>query len=64
MITSALLVNGGPFTDITQSVAVFKEKDAAIPISFVKPEGLPESVIPAGTYSGTITFDITYSKTP
>ena len=59
-ITSAMFVNGIAFTDITQNVATFKTiKDGAVSVSFAAPA---ETGIAAGTYSGTITFEISYSE--
>lgn len=58
-ITSALLVNGSTFGDINKNVATFKTKDDnGVSISFAKPEG----TILAGTYQGTITFQVSYSE--
>lgn len=60
IITSALLVNGKPFTDITKNIATFKEKgDPGVNVSFEKPT---ETKILAGTYNGTITFGVSYSE--
>ncbi len=60
-ITTALKVNGNSFTDITQNIISFDslnyQNDLAI-ISFAKPEGN----IPAGTYKGTITFEVSYDE--
>lgn len=59
-ITSALLVNGTALGNINNSVATFKTKtDTPVTVSFAKPT---ETDIPAGTYSGTITFVISYSE--
>ena len=58
-ITSAMYVGNNPFTDTSQNVAAFTSKtDNPVAISFKKPEG----VVPAGTYSGTVTFAISYSQ--
>lgn len=60
IITSALLVNGKPFTDITKNIAIFKSKDdIGVNVSFGKPT---ETKILAGTYNGTITFGISYNE--
>ena len=59
-ITSALLVNGTPFTDINNPVATFKAtNNSPVSISFEKPV---ETKILAGTYSGTVTFEVSYSE--
>lgn len=59
-ITSALLVDGIPFNDISKPVATFKStNDSPVSISFAKPA---ETEILAGTYSGTITFEVSYSE--
>lgn len=60
MITSTLLVNGKPFSDISKSVATFKTSaDSGVSVSFGKPT---ESNILAGTYKGMITFEVSYSE--
>ena len=61
-ITSALLVDSSSFTDINNPVATFTmdNKDSEkVSISFAKPA---ETEILAGTYSGTITFKVSYSE--
>lgn len=59
-ITSQLLVNGNPFADLSQNVAAFKNKnDKAIPFAFQRPAA---SNILAGTYKGTVVFEISYSE--
>lgn len=63
-ITSALLVNGSAFTDITQPIITFTTSNYNLPdtkatISFAKPT---ETNIPAGDYKGTITFEVSYSE--
>lgn len=63
-IASQMKVGGDKFTDLTKSVAVFKKfSDEAVPISFDVPN-LPTggTTIPAGTYKGTVTFEISYSE--
>lgn len=61
-ITSALLVDKSAFTDITKPVAAFSmtnyTSEKAV-ISFAEPT---ETDIPAGTYSETITFEVSYSE--
>lgn len=60
IITSALLVNGSALGNINKNVATFKSiNDKGVSISFAKPT---ESNIPAGTYQGTITFEVSYSE--
>ena len=59
-ITSALLVNNKVLGDINKSVATFRAKnDSPVTVSFAKPT---ETDIPAGTYNGTITFEVSYSE--
>nr|WP_300323633.1 hypothetical protein [uncultured Anaerostipes sp.] len=59
-ITSALLVNNNALGDINKSVATFTMSNKTpVSVSFAKPT---ETDIPAGTYSGTITFVISYSE--
>ncbi|MCR0264748.1 hypothetical protein MKC73_12665 [[Clostridium] innocuum] len=59
-VTSALLVNGKALGNINTSVAIFKNKsDSPVTVSFAKPT---ETNIPAGTYNGTITFEVSYSE--
>ena len=63
-ITSQMKVGKDEFTDLTKSVAVFKTPIApAVAISFSTPS-LPTggTTIPAGTYTGTVTFEISYSE--
>ncbi|HIR26468.1 MAG TPA: hypothetical protein IAB84_00700 [Candidatus Choladousia intestinigallinarum] len=60
-IFSQMKVNGQNFTELTQSVAAFKEKyDPAVQIGFESPTST--ETIPAGTYTGTVTFEISYSE--
>ncbi|WP_455683691.1 hypothetical protein [Thomasclavelia sp.] len=64
-ITSVMYVGSSPFTDTSQNVAAFKSKtDNPVAISFNTPEasGTPGGIIPAGNYSGTVTFAINYSE--
>lgn len=59
-ITSKLLVGGNPFTDLSQNVATFTNKSApSVPFVFQRPA---TSNILAGTYKGTVVFDISYSE--
>ena len=59
-ITSKLLVGGKPFTDLSQNVATFTDKSApSVPFVFQRPVA---SNILAGTYKGTVVFDISYSE--
>lgn len=59
-ITSKLLVGGKPFTDLSQNVAAFTNKsDPSVPFVFQRPA---TSNILAGTYKGTVVFDISYSE--
>ena len=59
-ITSPLLVNNTILGDIKKIVATFKtETDKPVTISFAKPT---ETNILAGTYKGTITFEVSYSE--
>ncbi len=60
-ITSALSVNGTAFTDLNDNVATFTEanKDSSVSLSFAKPA---EQNIPAGTYKGTVNFEISYTQ--
>ena len=59
-ITSALLVNGKALGNVNTSIATFKVKnDSPVTISFAKPT---ETNILAGTYNGTITFEVSYSE--
>lgn len=61
-ISSQMLVNGQKFTDLTKSVAVFYSVGypEAVAIGFESPT--PTENIPAGTYTGTVTFEISYSE--
>lgn len=59
-IESALLVNGMTFTDINKNIATFKSiTDNPVSISFAKPT---QTNIPAGTYTGTVTFEVAYTQ--
>ena len=59
-ITSQLLVGGNPFTDLSQNVATFTNKDdTAVPFVFKRPTN---TNILAGTYKGTVVFDISYNE--
>lgn len=59
-ITSALLVNGVAFTNIKNNIATFtKSNKDPVSISFAKPT---QTNIPAGTYNGTVTFEVTYTQ--
>lgn len=59
-IKSALLVNGAAFNDISKYIATFKSTaDKPVSISFAKPT---EANIPAGTYTGSVTFEVTYTQ--
>lgn len=59
-ITSALLVNGKALGNINTGIVTFKAKnDNPVTVSFAKPT---EMDIPAGTYNGTITFEVSYSE--
>lgn len=61
-ITSAMYVGSSPFTDTSKNVVAFKNKtDSPVAISFQAPAGTG-GIIPAGTYSGTVTFAISYSQ--
>lgn len=60
-IFSQMKVNGQNFTELMQNVAVFKENyDPAVQIGFESPTST--ETIPAGTYTGTVTFEISYSE--
>lgn len=63
-VTSAMYVDGEAFTDIAENVAVFKTiNDPAVSISFGTPEEKKAgNDIPGGEYSGTVTFEISYSE--
>ncbi|MBU3876375.1 hypothetical protein HGO97_011190 [Faecalicatena sp. AGMB00832] len=62
-ITSAMKVNGLEFKDTLKSVATFKSEDnTAVPVSFEEPKVSVGETIPAGSYSGTVTFGISYSQ--
>lgn len=59
-ITSALLIDGTALGDINASVAAFTMSNKTpVSVSFAKPT---ETNISAGTYSGTITFVVSYSE--
>lgn len=59
-ITSALFVNGTAFKDINNNIATFtKSNKDPVSISFAKPT---EANIPAGTYTGTVTFEVAYTQ--
>ena len=60
-VTSALYVGDTLFTDLNQNVATFTEdnKDTSVALSFAAPE---EPYIPAGTYQGTVNFEISYTQ--
>ena len=59
-IASALLVNNNALGDINKSVATFTmDNKTPVSVSFAKPT---ETDIPAGTYNGTITFEVSYSE--
>lgn len=59
-ITSALFVNDTALGNINKSVATFKTRtDTPVTVSFAKPT---ETDIPAGTYNGTLTFEVSYSE--
>ena len=59
-ITSALLIDGTELGNIDDNVATFTMNNKApVPVSFAKPT---EPDIPAGTYSGTITFEVSYTE--
>lgn len=59
-ITSALLVNGTALGNINNSVATFTMNNKTpVSVSFAKPT---DTNIPAGTYNGTITFEVSYSE--
>lgn len=59
-ITSALYVGESLFEDLSQNVATFTEdsKDP-VSLSFAEPT---EKDIPAGTYKGTVNFEISYTQ--
>lgn len=58
-ITSELLVDNQKFEHLSQNVATFRKRDdKAVSIAFKKPEG----TVPAGSYSGTVTFEIEYTQ--
>ena len=52
---------GNPFKDLSQNVATFIEdnKESSVDVSFAAPS---ESSIPAGTYQGSINFEISYTQ--
>lgn len=59
-VTSALSVNGKLYTDTAKNLAIFRTReDSPVSVSFGKPT---ETNIPAGIYTGTLTFEITYAE--
>ena len=61
-ITSALLVNNNTLGDINKSVATFTmDNKTPVSVSFDSPTS-ESGTIPAGTYNGTITFEVSYSE--
>lgn len=59
-ITSALLVNNTALGNLNNHVAAFTmDNKTPVSVSFAKPT---ETNIPAGTYNGTITFEVSYSE--
>ena len=61
-ITSALLVDTNPLGDIKKNIAGFTMSNKTpVFVSFDKPSS-KSGVIPAGTYKGTITFEIEYNE--
>ena len=59
-IKSAIRVNGSSFTNMNTPVATFmNSQKGAVPISFATPT---EPNVPAGTYTGTVNFEISYSQ--
>lgn len=61
-LTSALSVGGSPWTDISKVLVTFNMsnyKTESKTISFAQPK---EQNILAGTYKGTVTFEISYSE--
>lgn len=61
-ISSQFKVNNANFTNTNNNVATFKTKtDTAVPISFATPTHT-SGVVPAGVYSGTVVFTMTYSQ--
>ncbi|EFP61858.1 hypothetical protein HMPREF0983_01709 [Erysipelotrichaceae bacterium 3_1_53] len=61
-ISSQFKVNNANFTNTNNNVATFKTKtDTAVPISFAKPTHT-SGVVPAGVYSGTVVFTMTYTQ--
>ncbi len=68
-LTSAMYVDGNAFTDITKPVMTFTMDNynletAKAEVSFAEPKttDTTQTVIPAGTYSGTVFFEVTYSE--
>lgn len=60
-VTTQFKVNGSNFTDTDKNVASFqKAGDTAVSISFTQPTYSGDK-IPAGSYSGKVTFGITYA---
>ncbi len=59
-ITSALLVNNTALGNLNNHVAAFTmDNKTPVSVSFAKPT---ETNIPAGTYNGTIIFEVSYSE--
>ena len=59
-IQSVILVNGNAFTNPNNDVATFTNSSRNdVPILFTVPR---EQDIPAGTYTGTVTFNISYTQ--
>lgn len=62
-IQSQMLVYWNEFKNPSQIVASFKDKrDTPVIISFTSPKPDDGEVIPAGSYSGTVTFEIEYTQ--
>ena len=64
-LTSAMYVDGSTFTDIDNPVATFtmnNHRTEKAAVSFAEPQLTgTQTVIPAGIYSGTVTFEVSYS---
>lgn len=59
-ITSALWLNNSKFTDITRPLVTFSSKaDKGVTLFFAQPT---ETNIPAGTYNGTVIFEVSYRE--
>ena len=61
-----MYVDGNAFADITKPVATFTMNNynletAKAVVFFAQPTGT-QTVIPSGTYSGTVTFEVIYSE--